>query len=298
VRYENGSLEVPDFQTLGFYGRLNNNSIGHIVKGGTRKFSKLVKSAGAVWRFAEGFSGFAGYSEGFGLPDVGILLRSTALPNQSVDSLVSLTPIVTKSMEAGLNWRGSWGSFGVSAYESKSKLGSTLRIGADGLGEVVRVPTRVRGIEAVAEVRPVKDIALFATYALTDGKTALAEGQPLDLALGGRSQGPNKLTAAVDWNFMPRANARLQAAHLFDRDVNVGRGRTLEEHFDGYTVADFSASVQTGDGSKIGIGVENIFNQHYIVYFSQTVRFSAADANGQYVAGHGRIYTLSFSQEF
>ena len=94
------------------------------------------------------------YSEGFGLPDVGILLRSVTTLGQEVNKLVSLEPVVTSSKDIGLNLRRNWGSLGVSAYESYSSLGSTLRIGSDGLGQVVRVPTRVRGIEGTAEVRP------------------------------------------------------------------------------------------------------------------------------------------------
>lgn len=303
LRYESGSLSVDDFQTLGYYGRLNNGWTGHTVKGGKREFSQLVKSAGGVWRFAPGFSAYASYSEGFGLPDVGILLRTVSVPNQTVDKLVSLTPIVTKSKELGLNWRGRLGSFGASVYESNSKLGSALRIGADGLGEVVRVPTRVRGLEITGELRPVRGVTLLGTYAMTRGKTAEAEGRPLDLSLGGRSQGPDKLTGAIDWNFRPGGNVRLQATKLFDRDVNIGRGgiragrHLLEEHFDGYVMLSLSGSLDTRFG-KLGVGVENLLDKQYVGYFSQSIRYSAADANDLYIAGHGRTYSLSLTKEF
>jgi iron complex outermembrane receptor protein len=262
-----------------------------------------VKNLGGVWRFGGGFSAFASYSEGFGLPDVGILLRSVTVKNQKVDDLVSLKPVVTSAEEVGLNLRRVWGSLGVSAYNSYSALGSTLRVGADGLGEVVRVPTRVRGIEATAEVRPMRGLSLFGTYAFTDGKTAEDVGKPMDLALGGRSQGPDKLTAAVDYAFGSGFDARLQAAHYFSRNVNAGRGTlsggsySLEEHFKGYTTVDFTGSAKTPIGT-ISLSVENLLNEYYVTYFSQVIRTSASDADKQYIAGRGRSVALSLTSNF
>lgn len=303
LRYELGNLKVDDYVTLGFYGRTTNGYNGVPVSGGSRNFSKLVKNLGGIWRFGGGWSAYAAYSEGFGLPDVGLLLRAVSALNQDVDNLISLEPVVTSSKDIGVNLRRSWGSLGMAAYESYSAFGSTLRVGADGLGQVVRVPTRVRGIEAVAEVRPVNNLALYATYSLTDGKTAEDVGRPLDLDLGGRSQGPNKLTGAIDYSFSPGTSVRLQAAHYFDRDINEGRGRltrgfySLEEHFYGYTTVDLTASVRTSIGT-FGLGVENLLDQYYVTYFSQVVRTSIADSNRQYIAGRGRTASLSFTKEF
>lgn len=303
LRFEHGSLSVGDYTTLGYYGRTSNAYNGISVQGGTRTFSRLVKNLGAVWRFGDGLSTFASYSEGFGLPDVGILLRSVAVKNQTVDNLVSLTPVVTSAEEVGVNLRRGWGSLGVSAYNSYSALGSTLRVGADGLGEVVRVPTRVKGIEATAEVRPVRGLALFATYALTDGKTAEDVGKPINLALGGRSQGPNKLTGAVDYTFSSGLNARIQAAHYFSRNVNEGRGTlsggnySLEEHFKGYTTVDFVGSAKTRFGT-VSLSIENLLNEYYVTYFSQVIRTSASDADKQYIAGRGRSFALSLTSNF
>lgn len=176
-------------------------------------------------------------------------------------------------------------------------------MGTDGLGELVRVPTQVRGFEVQGEVKPTREVSLNASYARTRGKTAEAVGRPLDLALGGRNQGPDKLNMSAEWRFMPGANIRVQASHFFGRDVNEGRGTLrngrylLEEHFDGYTLVDMTASVQT-DYGRFGLGVENVFDKYYITYFSQSVRYAVADADEQYFAGHGRTLSLSWSIDF
>jgi iron complex outermembrane receptor protein len=303
LRYESGSLTVGDYTTLGFYGKTTNNFNGIFVTGGKRTFSRVVKNLGGVWRFGDGFSAYASYSEGFGLPDVGILLRSVTAKNQSVDKLVSLTPVVTEAEEVGVNLRRGWGSLGISVYNSYSPLGSTLRIGADGLGQVVRVPTRVRGVEGSADVHPIQDLTVSASFAVTDGKTAEDVGLPLNLDLGGRSQGPDKVTAAVEYAFTPDLRARLQTTHFFDRDVNQGRGTlsngfySLEEHFKGYSTVDFNTTMNTKFG-VLGFSIENLLNQYYITYFSQVVRTSASDANKQFIAGRGRTFSLSLTSSF
>jgi iron complex outermembrane receptor protein len=290
VRRENAELEVDTYTTLAAYGR-------RVVQGGSAEFSKSVHNIGAVWRVAPGWSVFAASSEGFGLPDAGLVLRGVNRDGQSVSNLISLQPIVTRNNEIGLNWRGAQGHIGFSRYDSRSKLGSVIRIIATGVGVVERVPTTVKGWEANGEWRPAKDWSLFGTYAVTDGKTAAAQGAPLDLDLGARSQGPDKAVLGTNWRFAPKAQLRLQAAHLFDRDINIGRQvgtAKLEEHFAGYTLADAAVTWSTSWG-QFGVSMENLFDKQYVGYYAQSA--AAQDAAGTY-AGRGRTLALNWSRTF
>jgi iron complex outermembrane receptor protein len=238
VRHEIAKLDVDTYTTLAAYG-------SRVVQGGSAEFSKSVKNLGAIWRFAPGWSAFASSSEGFGLPDVGLVLRGVSTAGQSVSSLISLQPIVTRNNEVGVTWRGAAGQVGLSRYDSRSKLGSVIRINSAGVGLVERVPTVVKGWELNGEWRPAKAWSVFGSYSLTDGKTAASQGAPLDLNLGARSQGPNKAVAGANWTWAPQSQLRLQASHLFDRDINAGRKvgtSNLEEHFKGYTLVDAAAS--------------------------------------------------------
>lgn len=290
VRYEDAKLDVDTYTTLAAYGSRR-------VEGGSAEFSKAVKNIGAVWRFAPGWSAFVGSSEGFGLPDAGLVLRGVAVPNQSVSSLISLQPIVTRNNEIGINWRGSKGQFGLSRYDSRSKLGSVIRITSSGIGLVERVPTTVKGWEANAEWRPTRDLSLFGTWATTDGKTAATQGAPMDLDLGARSQGPDKSVLGANWKFRPQAQLRLQATHLRDRDINMGRRvgtSNLEEHFKGYTLVDAATTWDTAYG-RFGLSLENLFDKQYVGYYSQSA--AAVDANATY-AGRGRTLALSWNRSF
>jgi len=290
LRDEHTRLAVDTYRTLAFYGSRE-------VAGGERTANKLVKSLGSVWRFgASGWSTFASYNEGFGPPDAGLILRAVKTAGQSVDSLVDLQPIVTKNREIGVAWRGRSGSVSASIYDSRSDLGSQIVV-SNGIGTVQRVPIVVKGFEFSGEWQALRELHLNATYARTRGRTASAAGQPLDLDLGARSQGPDKVILAGQWAFAPAMNMRLTAQHYLPRHVNVGvtSGTTsLEENFAGYTVVDLAARWASPWG-ELGAGVENLLNLQYITYYSQANYSGGTD---DYYAGRGRTFTLSWRRSF
>ena len=291
VRREQATLNVDTYTTLAVYGRQE-------VQGGERSFTQWVKNLGGVWRFADGWSAFAAYNEGFGLPDVGLVLRAVNQPGQSVEKLIALEPVLTDNREVGLTWSGARGSFTASAYDSRSELGSQVRVNnTTGIGSISRVPIRVKGVEFAGEWRPHEDWTLSATYATTRGKTAATAGAPLDVTLGARSQGPDKIVSAVRWSMTPNTSVRLQAARYASRHINAGRmagTARLEENFDGYTVADFSMAWASRWGD-FGVGIENLLDRQYIGYYSQS---NPAGTGEDYFAGHGRTYTFSWRRAF
>ena len=290
VRHEIAELDVDTYTTLAAYGSRR-------VEGGSAEFSKSVKNLGAVWRFAPQWSAFAASSEGFGLPDAGLVLRGVSTPGQSVSNLISLQPIVTRNNEIGVNWRGEQGQFGISRYDSRSKLGSVIRITSAGVGLVERVPTTVKGWEVSGEWRPTRAVSAFGSFAKTDGKTAATQGAPMDISLGARSQGPDKAVLGANWKWMPASSVRLQATHLLDRDINIGRmvgTSRLEEHFNGYTLVDAAASWDTRFG-KIGVSIENLLDKQYVGYYSQS---AAATDPGNTYAGRGRTLAVNLSRIF
>lgn len=290
IRHEDAKLNVDTYTTLAAYGN-------RLVQGGERSFTKNVKNIGAVWRFNQRWSAFVSSAEGFGLPDVGLVLRAVNKPGQSVDKLFDMEPVITRNNEIGVNWRGAMGSVGASFYESRSKLGTALRVNAAGIGQLDRVPTTVRGWEISGELRATKTLSAFGSFARTMGRTATAAGAPMDIELGARSQGPGKLVAGTNWQFLPKANMRLQATTLFDRDINIGRtvGTTnLEEHFNGYTLVDLAGSYDSPWG-KVGAGIENLTDRQYIGYYPQSVSYKDPVSH---FAGRGRTLSVSLTRSF
>ena len=290
VRHEMAKLTVDTYTTLAAYG-------SRTVKGGSAEFSKSVKNIGAIWRFAPQWGAFAASSEGFGVPDAGLVLRGVNVDGQSVANLISLQPIVTRNNEVGLTWRGAAGQFSVSRYDSRSRLGSVIRINSAGVGLVERVPTTVKGWEMSGEWRPLKTLSVYGSYAHTDGKTAATQGAPMDIALPARSQGPDKAVLSGNWKWAPGSLLRLQATHLISRDINIGRvvgTSKLEEHFKGYTLVDAAATFDTRHG-KFGVSLENLLDKQYVGYYSQS---AAATDPGNTYAGRGRALSVNWSRMF
>jgi iron complex outermembrane receptor protein len=290
VRHEDAKLNVDTYTTLASYG-------SRLVQGGQRSFTKNVKNIGGVWRFAPQWSMFISSAEGFGLPDVGLVLRAVNRPNQSVASLFDMQPVITRNNEIGVNWRDTRGSFGASYYDSRSKLGTALRINAAGVGQLDRVPTHVHGWELVGDWRLNRDWSVFGSHARAIGKTATTAGAAIDVELGGRQIGPAKTVVGANWQWNRDAQLRLQATHLADRDINAGRTAgtaILEEHFKGFTLVDLVGSMTTRWG-KLGVGIENLLDRQYIHYYSQSANSRDATA---YFAGRGRTFSVNWSRSF
>jgi iron complex outermembrane receptor protein len=291
LRDESTRLDVDTYRTLAFYGG------GPEVQGGQTRAHKLVKSLGSVWRFgSSGWSAFASYNEGFGPPDAGLILRAVRTAGQSVDRLVDLQPIVTDNRELGVTWRAPQASLSASVYDSRSDFGSQIIV-TNGIGTVQRVPIVVKGLEFSGDWQARSNLRLTATYARTRGRTASAVGQPLDLDLGARSQGPDKLLLGSQWAFAPAMSAQFNVSHYLRRDINVGKtsgSTSLEEHYGGVTLADASVRWASPWGD-LGLGVENLFNRPYLTYYSEAHYAGTSD---DLYAGRGRTATLSWRRSF
>ena len=292
VRYEDAQLDVATYKTLAFYGN-------RTVEGGRLSFSEPVYNLGGVVQLGAGFSAFAAYTEGFGLPDVGLILRAVNQPNRSVTRLLELVPVLTENKEAGITWRGDRGSATFSVYESESDFSSVVRIDNTGIGKVDRVPTRVRGAELSGDWRVLEKLTLNAAAAILDGKTAVAPGQPINLDLGARNIGPDKAVLGATYRFTPALSVRLQSTTLFDRDINIGRNTSttrFEEHFNGYTLFDTAVTWRTSIGT-FGLGIENLQNRKYYGYYAQA-DVNAALSNDSYFAGRGRTVSVRYTIDF
>jgi len=283
VRYESDKVQVDTYQTIYSTGP-------QVVQGGTLDYKKAIPNVGAVVKLVQGWSAYASFSEAFSLPQFGVVLRGINIPNQSVTGLVELKPIISKNKEVGLTWRGARGSFSAAYYKSTSDLGSNLLFNPiTGESIVQRVPIEIQGFELTAEAKISKTLSVNVLYSTIDGKTAVAQGAPLDLKLTGDNQGPDKLVGHLNWKFAEKGRLHLEADKYFSRNVNIGRAG-FESHFTGYTLFNLNATYKTAWG-ELGLGVENVLNKQYIGYYPQSTTNNLND--NFYYAGRGR--TISFS---
>ena len=299
LRREDGKLSVDDYVTTWFRDR-------RPVQGGTLSYKENLSNIGAIWRLPAGFSVFASYGEGFGLPNVGIPLRNLQCSNDSpegtppdgspnhpqatVAGIPDLQPIVVDNKEYGINWRGRNGSFGLSRYDSHSDFGVSLSVDPVSRDFVMnRAPVDITGYEFNGEYT-LGQWKATALYSRIRGKTWFVANGPLDKEMGINDISPDKIGASLTWNFLPNASVVLGATKLLDRDIN--EGRSGEEHTKGYTLYDLGVNYDTGKYGKLTLGVENLTNKFYILSWSQI------DFYRNYFAGRGRVISLTHTINF
>lgn len=115
--------------------------------------------------------------------------------------------------------------------------------------------------------------------------------------LGLTGTAPAWMLLGANWQWTPAGHVRLQAAHVADRDINIGRKvgtANVEEHFEGYTLVDLAASWDSAYG-KLGVGIENLLDRQYIGYYPQSANYKDV---GSYFAGRGRTFSVSWTRSF
>lgn len=280
ARYEKAKLDVDTFQTVAARN-------GVTVNGGQPEFDETVYNAGAVFKLTPSVSLFANYSQGFGMPDVGRVLRGVSVEGQDVDTLIDLSPIVTDNYEAGLRVNKQNVDFEISYYESNSDLGSRI-VETDGLYTVSREKKEIQGAEATLGLVLTDQHRLEAGYSYIKGKSDRDGDGSVDTKLTGAEIPPNRLRLAWTANWNSKLSTMLQANHAFDRSFD-----DAELEFDGYTLVDASMGYQLPVG-RLNVSVANLLDEDYFTYYSQ----SAYKNDDFYFKGRGRTLTLAYGLDF
>lgn len=280
ARYEKAKLDVDTYQTVAARN-------GVTVNGGQPEFEDAVYNAGAVFKLTPSVSVFANYSQGFGMPDVGRVLRGVSVADQDVDTLIDLSPIITDNYEAGVRYNKQNLDFEISYYESNSDLGSRI-VENNGLYTVSREKKEIQGAEATLGLALTEQHRLEAGYSYIKGKSDRDDDGSVDTKLTGAEIPPNRLRLAWTANWNNKLSTMLQANHAFDRDFDDN-----ELEFDGYTLVDASMGYQLPVG-RLNVSVANLLNEDYFTYYSQ----SAYKNDDFYFKGRGRTVTLAYGLEF
>ena len=299
MRREDGELQVDDYTTTWARDR-------RFVEGGTLSYQENLPNFGVVWRVVPGLSMFASYSKGFTLPNVGIPLRNVQCsndtpegtqpdgcpndPQQTVEGILDLEPIVVDNTEVGFNWRGSRVSLGASYYRSDSDFGVSLAV--DPVSEdfiMLRRPVEIEGYEFTSEFKITDTLTATALYSHTEGKTRTGDTGPLDREMGVNDISPDKIGTTVAWQFSDAGDVTVSSTTYLGRDLN--EDRPGEEHTSGYTLFDVGANYRFGN-SLVTLGVENVTDKFYILSWAQLPGWR------NYWSGRGRVTSLTYTMKF
>lgn len=286
VRHERGRLEVDDFNTIPA-----NAGGSRFVEGGSPKTSKTLPNFGAVWEASDALKFYASYSEGYTVADIGRVLRGITAPNQRVDNLVDLSPVVSDNREVGLDFDdGRWVAH-VAAYWSDSDLGSRLAFDRNTQSyNVVRERTEIRGVEANLAFRFSEAGRVGLGYAGAEGRYDSDGDDRVDSDLPGINISPDRIIAFWDHSWSENISTRLQGSRSLDRDFDLKGVRVAST--DGYTTLDLQARFKLPAG-QLNLGVENLLDEQYVTYYSQST-----PRNDTYVAGRGRVLSASWQYRF
>jgi iron complex outermembrane receptor protein len=284
IRHEKSRLKVDDFTTLA-------SANSRFVRGGSPEFSETLFNVGATYRITDTWRAFANYAEAFSMPDVGRVLRAINIPNQSVESFLDLEAILTENTEAGLEYNAEVFDAQIAWFRSNSDLGQRLQRGADGIFTVQREKTEIDGFEFRANWRASGADTLGLQYAQTDGRFDSNNDGRVDTDLGGANIAPDRVNASWDRQWTKIVSSRLQVNHLLNRDFDDASG-TSTAKFDGYTTVDLSTDV-TAFGGVITAAVQNLTNEDYFTYHSQTNLLDV-----RYFKGLGRTFRLNYQVSF
>lgn len=280
IRHEFSELSVDDFQTVA-------SRNGVEVKGGKPDFDESLINLGAVYQLTGSTSLFANYSEGYGMPDVGRVLRGIKTEGEDVDHFLNLKPIVTDNIEVGARFNSKTLDFEISAYRSDSDFGSRLQY-LDGEYLMNRQKTRTEGIEASLGYQLNPDNVLQLAFSHMTGKYDSDDNGSLDAKLDGLNIAPNRLIASWSSQWGDKLDSFIQANYAIDRKFDDPR-----KEFSGYALVDASVGYKLPYG-KLNLSVANLFDKDYITYYSQ----SAVVRDERYFKGRGRTVTVGYSYDF
>jgi len=284
LRYIDAEFNTDTFTTLYSYGPVT-------VDGGTPSFKDTLGNIGASFEVIDGLTFYGSYAEGFTMPDVGRVLRGVTDPDADVDTLLNLQPIVADNMEVGVKFEQGRFSGDAAWFQSESDFGQRLVANADGIFAVNREQTEIEGIELRGRFQVTEAVAVGANYANLDGRFDSDDDGSVDSDLTGANISPNRLNTYVEATLTPALSLRGQSSTYFDRDFDDAGDAT---DFDGYTLVDLLASYRVGDKGKLDLGIQNLLNEDYIHYYSQ----SGTTTEARYFAGRGRAMTLRWTGAF
>ncbi|MBH1963382.1 MAG: TonB-dependent receptor [Comamonadaceae bacterium] len=285
ARYDRAEARFNDFTPLSQSKLPNPQSIA----GGTVKYGSSTFNLGTVFTPVKRQEFYASYSQGFELPDIGVVVRNATLGFDLGNS--NLQPIKTNTFELG--WRGKFNNVqaNLSVFQSQSTLGAVQSFN-NGL-TLLRTKEKIHGLEAGLDYFSTDDHwSLGGTLTWMKGRELLQTASNYQSMTGFRIP-PLKLTAYVEYRPNARWSHRVQATSYASKDYRLD-GKTSFGRYDtqGYTTVDLISQWKIDSKNRLSFGIENLFNRHYYPLYSQLLR---SNNNTSRLPAAGAVLKISYT---
>ena len=290
ARRESVSVTVADYNTLKLCRDAQTCSTPTTVTGGDIDYDATTYNLGLRYRWSDAFSPYLSYSEGFEVPDLGLLLRTATV---SDINLIQSEASVVKNYEAGFSSELENLLLNFAVYRSESELGTGSQLdNATGIYRPVRAPQRIWGYEASAEYRLSDAWQLSASYGYTEGKDTQN-----DVYLGARQISAPKFSSSVRYRPTSDISLSMYWLHVFNRDRFSPGANGFYSGDQGpiknYDLLNLSANYQINNW-QLFAGIENLLNEDYFPARSQAFRYGS----GYSVKGLGSAINMGVSYSF
>ena len=288
ARYEDSFAEVDDFIPLTQANKPN----PYTVKGGKVKADAWLYNASVTFSPVEEHSIYASFSQGFQLPDVGLVIRNA---NTGFDLGSSfLEPVKVDNYELG--WNGDFDrvSSSLAVFYSTSDLGAVQSFN-NGLS-LARTKEEVTGVEGTIDYLTQDEIWGFGGSATWMKGRETPQGRSEDQKMTGYRIPPLKLTSYISYNPSDTWTNRLQATYWGSQDYRLD-GKESFGRYDAktYTTVDLMSSFDVNAKNNVSIGLENIFNRKYYPLYSQLLR---SNNNMSHLFASGITLKVAYSHKW
>ena len=258
LRYENIDLSVDDYELAFRFPRER--------QGGSGNFDDVTFNAGLLYRPIPEIGLFASFAQGFSIPNIGDSLQGVPETFDVSDNLL-LEPQRVDNYEIGLRVDFDRVQATLTGFYSESELGSSISLDPEtGFGVINRSPQRNYGVEATLDWQPSDRWRLGGLISWNEGENDINDDGEF-LALSSVEIQPIKVGLYLENETTPGWINRLDLLLVGDRDRGFDDNVDIET-VGGYTVVDFSSSIQLGEGRLI-LGIGNLFNTQYTTVAQQ-----------------------------
>ncbi|QPH55602.1 TonB-dependent receptor [Pontivivens ytuae] len=300
VRAERFDLTVEDFvrpdaAQLGTTGATALPALN--VEGGEFDYDAVVGNAGLVFEATDEIDLYAGFSQGFSVPDVGAFTRRAVLPGAlalAPGQTISFEDIepdaqIVDTYQIGVRFDQDAISVDASAFFSTSDEGVTFDSATN---ELSQQKEEIYGAEISLSyaVRPAW--LLGAELAYIEGEFDDDDDGSVETPLpNNRIPAPFTATLSTDYLF---ANG---ASLLGELVYASGRDEGDEPELDDMVTVNFGGAYPVGTGD-ITFGISNLFDRQQDNNTASSVRTDPLTGGGVYVADEGRRFSLGYSATF
>ena len=277
-RYESIDVSYPGFTAL---------FSGADVPPGDNDYSADTFNLGLTYAFTDTISGFAAFSQGFSVAEIGRVLRGA--DEDSDFSVAGLEASVVDNYELGLRFNGDSFSTEVAVYFSDSNLGTSVTNDF----QIVRQPEEIYGVEVSFDGAIGESWDLGGTFTWSSGERDSNGDGELDRDLPSNRVNPAKLTGYINHTLNDIVSLRLQATHSAGRDLFEERLAFGESPVEPYTLIDASLAANFGKSGELTLGISNLTNEEYFTVasylFFDTTRSSRGKGIGARIG-----YSISY----